>query len=202
MERLALDNIEYEDGATPLDPDELEGLKFSHITTRGELDLLEAANISHGFIWLKRKKKIDILDDSFAREFHRQLFGEVWQWAGTYRTTEKNIGIDPLYISVKLRELMDDVRYWIENMTFEPLEIAIRFHHKLVYIHPFPNGNGRHARYMADALMEEYFHEPQISWGNALGLQKSTEIRKQYIKALQTADQGIYDDLLVFVGGR
>jgi len=104
-----MDNIEYPYGATPLDPDELEGLKFSHIKTRGELDHLEAANITQGFVWLKRKRNPKILTDSFAREFHKQLFGEVWDWAGTYRKTEKNIGIDPLQISVQVRELMDNV---------------------------------------------------------------------------------------------
>jgi len=192
-------NIKYPYGATPLDPDELEGLKFSHVVTRGELDHLEAANISQGFMWLKRKRQPEILTDSFVRTFHKQLFGEVWEWAGTYRKTEKNIGIDPLYISTKVRELMDDVRYWIDNDTFESLETAIRFHHKLVYIHPFPNGNGRHARYMADAIMEKVFNQPPIKWGNTEGLQKTSAIRKRYIKALQKADQGIYDDLLEFV---
>ena len=196
-----MDTIEYPDGATPLDPDELDGLKFSHVTTKGELDQLEAANISQGFIWIKRKKEPEILTDSVAREFHKQLFGEVWDWAGKYRATEKNIGVDPLQISVKLRELMDDVRYWIENKTFEPLEIAVRFHHKLVYIHPFPNGNGRHARYMADAVMEKIFKQPAINWGSANELQVSSETRQRYINALQQADKGIYDGLLELVSG-
>lgn len=193
-----MDNIEYPYGATPFEPDELEGIKFSHIKTRGELDHLEAANISQGFVWLKHKRKPEILTDSFAREFHKRLFGEVWEWAGTYRKTEKNLGIDPVQISVQVRELMDDVRYWIDNITFEPLETAVRFHHKLVYIHPFPNGNGRHARYMADAVMEKIFKLPAINWGNAQGLQVTSEIRKRYINALRKADRGNYDDLLEF----
>ncbi len=196
-----MDTIEYLDGATPLDPNELEGLKFLHVTTKGQLDQLEAANINQGFIWFKRKNKPEILTDSFAREFHKQLFGEVWEWAGKYRTTEKNIGIDPLHISVKLRELMDDVNYWIENNTFESIEIATRFHHRLVYIHPFPNGNGRHARYMADAVMEKIFKQPPFNWGNVDELLVSSETRQKYIKALQKADLGIYDELLEFVGG-
>jgi len=193
-----MDNIEYPYGATPLDPDELEGLKFSHIKTRGELDHLEAANITQGFVWLKRKRNPEILTDSFAREFHKQLFGEVWDWAGTYRKTEKNIGIDPLQISVQVRELMDNVSYWLDNKTFEPLETAVRFHHKLVYIHPFPNGNGRHARYMADAVMEKIFDLPPINWGSAEALHSTSGVREQYINALRKADRGIYDDLLEF----
>lgn len=194
-----MDDIEYSDGATPLDPDELEGLKFSHVATRGELDHLEAANISQGFMWLNRKRNPQILTDTFVREFHKQLFGEVWSWAGVYRKTEKNIGVDPLQISIKVRELIDDVQYWIDNQVFDPLEVAVRFHHKLVFIHPFANGNGRHARYMADAIMEKVFKQPPINWGNADGLKEIREIRKQYIKALQKADAGIYDDLLTFI---
>jgi len=193
-----MDNIEYPYGATPLDPDELEGLKFSHIKTRGELDHLEAANITQGFVWLKRKRNPKILTDSFAREFHKQLFGEVWGWAGTYRKTEKNIGIDPLQISVQVRELMDNVSYWLDNKTFEPREAAVRFHHKLVHIHPFPNGNGRHARYMADAVMEKIFHLPPINWGSTEAPHSTTKVREQYINALRKADRGIYDDLLEF----
>lgn len=195
-----MDSIEYPHGATPLDPDELEGLKFSHIKTRGELDHLEAANISQGFIWLKRKRNPEILTDTFVREFHKQLFGDVWDWAGTYRKTEKNIGVDPLQVSVKVRELMDDVKYWIENNTFEPLETAVRFHHKLVFIHPFPNGNGRHARYMADAVMEKIYQLPPINWGDNKELYSETEIREQYINALRKADSGVYDELLEFAG--
>ena len=191
--------MEYPVGATPLDPDELDGLKFAHVTTRGDLNHLEAANISEGFIWLKKQKRPDLLTDRFAREFHKKLFGEVWEWAGTYRQTEKNIGVDPLQISTRVRELMDDVRYWIDNDTFKPIETALRFHHKLVYIHPFPNGNGRHARYMANALMEIVFKAPAISWGSEGKLMDGNTIREKYIHALRKADQGVYDDLLDFV---
>lgn len=191
--------LENPDGATPLEPDELDGLKFAHVTTRGELDHLEAANISQGYIWLKKQKNPELLTDRFARQFHKKLFGEVWAWAGMYRQTEKNIGIEPLQISTRVRELMDDVRYWIDNDTYRPIEIAARFHHKLVYIHPFPNGNGRHARYMADALMEIIFEAPAINWGNADRLADPNTVREKYIHALRMADQGLYDDLFNFV---
>jgi Fic-DOC domain mobile mystery protein B len=132
--------------ATPLDRDEREGLKFRHIATRGELDEMEQVNIASGLIWLARRRKRDILTESFIRELHRRLFGDVWTWAGQFRRSEKNIGIDPLQIDVELRMLLDDARYWADNDVFAPLEAGARFHHRLVRIHPFANGNGRHAR--------------------------------------------------------
>ena len=102
------------DGATPLDPDEKEGLRFKHITTRGELDQLEQANIVEGMQWLKKQKNPDILSEGFARDLHKRLFGQVWKWAGRFRKTEKNIGVDPIQIAIQLRQLLDDTRYWIE----------------------------------------------------------------------------------------
>lgn len=136
----------YPEGATPLDPDELAGLKFKHVTTRAQLDHLEQANIQDGLRWLaRRKNKGDVLHERFVRDLHKRLFGKVWSWAGTFRTTEKNIGIDPRQIAVQLRILLDDARYWVEHKTYDPLEAALRLHHRLVYIHLFPNGNGRHA---------------------------------------------------------
>lgn len=121
--------MEYPEGATPLDPDEIVGLKHKHVTTRNELDQLEQANIQSGIEWLTRTRNKDILNETFVRELHKQLFGDVWKWAGTFRRTEKNIGVDPLQIPEKLRTLLDDVRYWIENTTYSPEEIAVRFHH-------------------------------------------------------------------------
>lgn len=134
------------DGATPLDPDERRGLKFAHITLRGELDELEQANIEQGLRWIARRRAGDIFDDTFVRRVHARLFGDVWQWAGDYRLTEKNIGIAPYQISMQLRMLLDDARFWAGNAVYTPLEAAARFHHRMVQIHPFPNGNGRHAR--------------------------------------------------------
>lgn len=138
--------LDHPDGATPLDPDEMEGLRFKHITTGGELDELEQVNIESGLLWLSRRRAKDVLTDAFAIALHRRLFGDVWRWAGTFRKTGKNIGIDPLTIGVELRTLMDDARYWAQHATYEPIEAAVRFHHRMVFIHPLPNGNGRHAR--------------------------------------------------------
>ena len=191
--------MQYPPGATPLDPDEMEGLKFSHVTARGQLDHLEQANIEQGLLWLKRQKTTDILTDDYVRQLHKKLFGEVWNWAGTYRLTEKNIGIDPLYIGVELKKLLDDVRYWTENGTYEPLEAAARFHHRLVSIHVFPNGNGRHARIMADELLERIYQEKPIDWLKGEDLQNIGDRRDAYLKALRTADGGNYDLLMAFV---
>lgn len=192
--------MEYPAGATPLDPDELEGLKFPHVSTREELDHLEQANIESGLMWLRRHRGGEVLDDQFIRTLHKRLFGEVWRWAGTYRRTEKNIGVDPIQISIQLRLLLDDVRYWVANKTYGPIETAARFHHRLVYIHPFSNGNGRHARIMADVLLEKEFAIAPIDWSGGFDLQQINERREQYIRALRAADGGDYGPLLVFVG--
>ena len=193
--------IEYPEGATPLDPDEMEGLKFKHVTTRGQLDHLEQANIQQGLAWLQRHKSDDILNETFVRNLHRRLFGEVWSWAGAFRLTEKNIGIDPIHIAVQLRMLLDDVRFWVENGTYDPIEIAIRFHHRLVCIHLFPNGNGRHARIMADALLTKTLKLKPIDWSGGYDLQNMNERRTQYIQALRAADKGDIKPLLHFAAG-
>lgn len=188
------------EGATPLDPDEVEGLTFKHITTRGELDELEQSNIQSGLFWLERGRKTEILDSQFLRDLHKQLFGEVWAWAGTFRTREKNIGIDPVMIGVELQSLLDDARYWVANETYPPLEAAARFHHRLVQIHPFPNGNGRHARISADLYLSEYFDHSQIDWNDGQSLIYNNARRNAYIAALRAADGYDFELLLKFVG--
>lgn len=191
--------IEYPEGATPLDPDELEGLKHPHIETRGELDELEQLNIQEGYKWLEKQRKFkDTLDIDFLLELHRQLFGQVWAWAGSYRHSDKNIGIDHLYISVELRNLLDDTRYWIEHNTYNREEFAARFHHRLVKIHPFPNGNGRHARIMTNVILEKVLGMSPINWG-ADSLSSDGDHRRAYIQALQNADNNDYKALIAFV---
>lgn len=192
--------FEEPEGATPLNPDEKQGLKFSHITTRGELDELEQANIEQGLDWVSRRRGGNVFDDAFLRTLHKRLFGDVWSWAGEYRLTEKNIGIDPFQIGVQLRMLLDNARYWSENDVFPPLEAAARFHHRMVQIHPFPNGNGRHARIAADILLEEVYGHAPVTWASGFDLQADNERRTAYIAALRAADGGDFDQLLHFVG--
>ncbi|MDP2124617.1 MAG: mobile mystery protein B [Parvibaculum sp.] len=192
--------VDTPDGATPLDPDEREGLRFRHVTTRDELNELEQANVQEGLLWLARRRKSDVLSERFMRELHRRMFGEVWRWAGAFRLTEKNIGIDPLHIAVELRKLLDDARYWSEHRTYAPLEAAARFHHRLVAIHLFANGNGRHARIAADLYLETHFDHPPIDWAGGHDLLHTNERRDAYIRALRAADAGEYGALLTFVG--
>lgn len=188
------------DGATPLDPDELQGLKHPSIATRSQLDLLEQANIQQGLRWLSHRRSREVLSEAFARQLHQKLFGEVWEWAGTFRATEKNIGIDPRNISVELRQLIDNTIYWIEHNTFDPLELSLRFHHRLVEIHLFPNGNGRHARFMTNELCTRELKIPIIDWSGGYDLQNMNERRIQYIAALREADQGNFGLLIDFSG--
>lgn len=188
------------DGSTPLDPDEMAGLLFKHVTTRGELDQLEQANIDEGMQWLKKQKTPDVLSEEFVRKLHKKLFGKVWKWAGSFRKTEKTIGIDPRQVSIQLRQLLDDASYWIEHDTYPPKELVARFHHKLVYIHLFPNGNGRHGRIMADAILTKLMNEEEIDWAGGYTLDTMNERRTQYISALRDADGHNFDALLEFVG--
>ena len=188
------------EGATPLDPDERQGLKFSHITTRGELDELEQSNIEQGLAWIARRRRGNVFEDAFVRTLHKRLFGDVWAWAGQYRFTEKNIGIDPVQISVQLRMLLDDARYWAENGVYPPLEAAARYHHRMAQIHPFPNGKGRHARIAADIMLEEVYDHPPVEWASGFDLQADNDRRNAYIAALRAADGGDYSPLLAFVG--
>ncbi|KAA9130488.1 mobile mystery protein B [Marinihelvus fidelis] len=187
------------EGATPLDPDEKEGLRFAHITTRAELDELEQANIEQGLGWITRRRGGSIFDEAFIRTLHRRLFGDVWAWAGQYRLTEKNIGVEPTQIPVQLRLLLDDAKFWSVNGVYEPLEAAARFHHRMVLIHPFANGNGRHARIAADILLEDAYRHPAIEWASGFDLQADNVRRKNYIAALRAADGGDYAPLLTFV---
>jgi Fic-DOC domain mobile mystery protein B len=193
--------LAYPEGATPLDPNETQGLKHKHISTQDELNELEQANIDEGRLWLSRLRKPDILTCGFTLEFHKRLFGDVWDWAGTMRRTNKNVGnTNPVDIAVRLQNLVDDAKAWIEYETYPAKQAAIIFHHKLVRIHVFPNGNGRHSRLMADALLERIFRFPPIDWTSGTDLRTNSLRRTQYIAALKAADQENYRPLLAFVG--
>jgi len=190
--------MDYPDGATPLDPDELEGLKFPHIETRGELDQLEQQNIQEAYNWLSRQRKYkDFISVDFLKALHEKLFGSVWSWGGSFRHSDKNIGVDHFTISVELRHLLDDARFWVENKTYSREEFAARFHHRLVKIHPFANGNGRHARIMTDVILEKVLGVAPVNWGTRLGT--DGEHRQKYIQALRAADNNDYRQLIEFV---
>jgi Fic-DOC domain mobile mystery protein B len=186
------------DGTTPLDPDEAEGLLPDHISTRGELNAWEQLNIVKGAEWMRDKVALqDILTQDTVRELHRRMFSETWTWAGRFRRSLKNIGVAPEAIPEHLYNLLADVTYWIEHQTYSVDEIGCRFHHRLVAIHPFPNGNGRHARIITDALLRALGGVP-FSWGSG-SIDNPGEVRQRYISSLRDADSQDYSALIRFV---
>lgn len=192
-------DLKYNDGQTPLDEDEKEGLLIESIATRGELDEFEQQNIEDAIQWslTRRFKSEQILSETFIKELHKRMYRNVWRWAGEYRKTNKNIGVDKLEIPVALRSLIDDASYWLEHNVYEPEEFAIRFKHRLVSIHCFPNGNGRHSRMIADIIVEKIFQQPVFSWGSRT-LSYENESREKYLIAIMVADKGNFDLLLKF----
>jgi Fic-DOC domain mobile mystery protein B len=186
-----------DNAATPLTESEWASCRLSWVSSRADLNEVEQMNIASGVAWgEKTMQRRELLDDSFVRELHRRMFGNVWSWAGKYRTSERNIGISAWKIATSVRELMQDALTWIEFKTYEEDEIAVRLHHKLVFIHPFPNGNGRHSRLMADLLAIKLNRQP-FSWGRST-LTDPSEMRQRYIRALQEADSGSISKLMEF----
>ena len=192
-------DIDYIDGQTPLDEDEMEGLLIPSIATRAELDEFEQQNIEQAMQWtLGRSLKPGVIfTEDFSRTVHKRMYGDVWAWAGSFRKTNKNIGVDKWQIPIELKTLSDDAKYWYENNTFPPDEMALRFKHRLVSIHCFPNGNGRHSRLMADIIIDKIYGQPLFSWGTLKDTNEG-DARKSYLKAVKTADQGDYSLLLAF----
>ena len=186
-----------DDGNTPLDPDEVADLIATHLTTRAQLNAWEQVNISLAVQWLERRRRAPVLTYTFLLELHQRMFDRTWGWAGRLRTTERNIGVAPQLIAESLAALLGDVAYWLQHATYPLDEIAARFHHRLVAIHPFANGNGRHARLAADALLEHAGAQP-FSWGSGDRL-GSAAARTGYLRALRRADQGELADLIAFV---
>jgi len=183
------------DGNTVLSGSELKGLKLRHITRMRELDEAEQINITQGLLWLAGQPKANYMTDSFFRKLHKHLFGEVWKWAGTYRTTEKNIGIEAYKVPSAILKLLQDTQYWIENESYEVNELIARFHHRLVYIHPFPNGNGRFSRIVTNYFCKRNgYSRPE--WQSHLNPHMR---RKLYIHCLQQADQKRIDPLLSYL---
>ena len=191
--------INYLDGQTPLSEEELDGLKIQSISTREELDEFEQFNIEKAIQWTFGKKiqPKDLLSEKFIKDLHKRMYGEVWKWAGSFRTSEKNLGIKSYLIPVQLKQLLDDAMYWYENQIYSPDEVAVRFKHQLVSIHCFANGNGRHSRLMADLIMEKLYKEPFLPWGGS-SLVKSNEKRKEYINAIKIADRQDLSQLIMF----
>jgi Fic-DOC domain mobile mystery protein B len=188
--------LEQVDGATPLTQEELDGLIPSYITLRSELNEAEQSNILEAEEWAFSRKR-EVLSEKFLDVLHKRMFNRVWKWAGIHRRTGKNIGVDAYRIPIELRQLIDDVSYWIENHAYSPDEIAARFHHRIVWIHVYTNGNGRHARLATDLLLAS-LDQPRFTWGREQ-LVNANETRERYIDALHSADNHDYQPLFNFV---
>ena len=183
------------DGHTVLSNSERKGLKLSHISNMAELDEAEQMNMNQGLLWLEQQKNVDFLNETFALTLHKKLFGEVWKWAGTYRTSEKNIGIEAWRVPTEMHKFFDDCEFWIKNNSYENwAELLAHLHHKLVSIHPFPNGNGRFSRIFTNYFCKRNKKE-NPTW---LYWLPPRERRTLYIQALQQADQKKFDPLIEF----
>ncbi len=192
-------NLKYEEGQTPLDEEEKEGLLIKTITTQKELDEFEQLNIEKAIEWtIHTNLTLDkILSEKFIKDLHRKMYGDIWKWAGEFRRSDKNIGTKWVLIGIELKNLIDDTKYWIENKTYPAEEISIRFKHRIVKIHCFPNGNGRHSRVMADIIMESIFGKEIFTWHQS-NMVKTDNTRKKYIATLKEADNGNIKPLIDF----
>jgi Fic-DOC domain mobile mystery protein B len=186
------------DDATQLAPQERDGLLQTWLNSRGDLNRAEEQNILDGAAWARRRRidAVDLLTEEFSKSLHKQMFGDVWSWAGTYRQRPSNIGIEPHQIVTDVPVLFDEARYWLKHKSYSWDELAIRIHHRLVAIHPFPNGNGRHTRLIAD-LIAEKLDQKSFTWGGGV-LQNIGELRTQYIAALRAADDHDIGPLMAF----
>ena len=191
--------LPYHAGQTPLDATESEGLLLKTISTQGELNEAEQLNVQQAIEWtLRRKFGADrIFSQSFCNELHRRMYGNVWDWAGKFRRTDKNIGVSKYEIAAEMRKLLDDCLYWIGHETYSQDEIAIQFKHRVVSIHCYSNGNGRHSRLMADTIINHVFGKPAFTWG-ANNLAEAEKTREKYLQALRMADKGVISPLIAF----
>jgi len=192
------DLFDADDGQTELSAQERKGLKPAYVTYRSELNREEQENILKAERWLfaRRLAVLDFADQAFICQVHRRMYGDVWDWAGKYRQSDRNIGVDYYRIHIEMRTFVDDVRYWLQHQVYPSDELAIRFHHRLVWIHPFPNGNGRLSRLMADRLAVS-LGEPRFTWGRT-HLVRAGDTRSRYVAALRRADEHDLSALLAF----
>lgn len=191
--------INYIQGQTELNEEEKEGLLIQSITTREELNEFEQQNIEKAVQWtyIRKLKKEQLLSEKFIKDLHKKMYGDIWKWAGEFRKSEKNIGVKSYLIATELKILLDDCLFWIDNKVYQKEEIAVRFKHRLVSIHCFANGNGRHSRLIADLIMEKLFGGSFFSWGGN-NLVDQTDSRLNYIKAIKLADANKMEPLIAF----
>jgi Fic-DOC domain mobile mystery protein B len=189
----------YISGQTPLDEEEKRDL-IPSVIVREDLDAFEQENILEARKWVMQKSVLvrqDVFSEKFLLNLHKRMYGHVWKWAGHFRKTNKNIGVEYYRIPTELHSLLSDARYWLEHHSYPIAALAVVFHHRLVKIHLFPNGNGRHARMCADIIVARFGGE-KLTWGGNSDLTRPDEIRKRYITALREADNGNYEPILAF----
>lgn len=195
------------DTKTQLSKEEQDGI-IPSVLTRDDLNRLEQENIMQARAWIMRRSMLtsrDIFNQEFIKRLHKKMFDRVWRWAGIYRSSDKNIGVRHDHILTQLQQLLGDANYWLQNKTYNITTLAVVFHHRLVKIHPFFNGNSRHARLLGDVIVAKY-NGKKLTWGRGwdkkLAKDPSVDhvvaIRRRYIEALQAADKGRYEDIISF----
>jgi Fic-DOC domain mobile mystery protein B len=202
VDKVAGKQFEMLDGATPLDANEMQGLLIDTITTQAELNFAEQQSIIESSKWIFETNHKKILTDQFFKNLHKKMFQSIWAWAGMYRTTNKNIGVEPYKISTEIKKLCDDCEYWIEHKTYDWSDIAARFHHKVVWIHPFANGNGRFSRILTDILLKKH-NQTSLTWGRNTfskdDFSSESALRAEYILSLREADNKNFKKLVHFI---
>jgi len=192
-------DLDFGKDETPLDDDEVNGLIIPSIRFRSQLNEQEQLNIEEALQWVDqaRLRQDRIMTESFLKDLHRRMFGNVWKWAGEFRIANKNLGIDAYRVQTELRALVEDANFWRKHQTYQPDELAIRFKHRLVVIQCFPNGNGRHGRLMADTIVTKISKFQPFTWG-AKSILNEAERRIQYIKTVKVADLNDFQPLIAF----
>ena len=167
-----------------------------------DINQAELVGIVGATDWAKRAR-LNPKEVKFWQRLHEQMFGQVWDWAGEWRQHEPNIGVPPHDIHPKMKSLQDDLAVWLfDECDMTALELIARFHHRLVYIHPFSNGNGRWGRLMTDVLANRELGIPSITWaagGDDLRNRESKE-RKKYVAAVKAGDKGEIEPLMNYLG--
>ena len=183
--------------ATPLSEEDKAALIPTHLVSMGQLNEWEQMNILVARRWALTNRRSELLTERYIRNLHSRMFDLTWSWAGINRHSDTSIGVPHYRITASVKELIDDATYWVTNKTFDVDEIAVRLHHRLVYVHPFPNGNGRHARLMADVFLRRRGVR-ELTWGSEKNLRTAGATRQAYIAALKRADQLEYGPLIAF----
>ncbi|MDQ8166063.1 MAG: mobile mystery protein B [Gemmatimonadota bacterium] len=194
-------HLHDEPGNTPLDEDETEGLIPPHLTSRAELNQWEANNIASAHEWGTRQRS-DVLDVAFLGELHRRMFGMTWKWAGGYRKSDKSLSPHRwTQVPELMRNLIDNTHAQYDassKASADVDEIAVRFHHEIVRIHPWPKGNGRHGRLATDLLLRQW-GRPPFTWAQGADPARASDVRARYIHALRQADAGDFSELRALV---